>query len=171
MKFIYLMVTTLLLTFLSCKSDNQGTFANEDYSISYNKSYDMDDSGINGTDLYIVLPHDVNQNFRNNINLLVQDLTEANLNLEQFVELTESQIKSSGQLIKSEKMNQNGTEYQSIIFEANFGEGDLKFLQHDFVQNNKAYILTYTATVDTFEENLSKAQEVMNSFKLKTKGK
>jgi len=131
----------------------------------------MDDSGINGTDFYIVLPHDSNNNFRNNINLLVQDLTKADLDLEKFVDLTESQIQSSGKLIKSERLNRNGVEYQSILFEANFGEGDLKFLQHDFVHNNKAYILTYTATVGTFEENLPKAQEIMNSFKLNATGK
>jgi hypothetical protein len=91
--------------------------------------------------------------------------------LNKFVDVTESQIKSSGKLIKSERLNRNGLEYQYILFEANFGEGDLKFLQHNFVHNNKAYILTYTATAGTFEENLPKAQEIMNSFKLNAEGK
>lgn len=166
MKLVYVILSILSLTLLGCKSNEQTVLTRTDYSISYNKSYAMDDSGVNGTDFYIVLSRDKNTNFRNNINLLVQDLTETNIDLTKFVDLTESQIRSSGQLIKSERINRNGKEYQSILFEADFGQGLLRFLQYDFMLNNKAYILTYTATISTFEENLSKAQKVMDSFKL-----
>lgn len=167
MKFIYLAATVLFLPLLSCQSNSKTLLEREDYSISYEKDYEMSESGKNGIDFYIGLSLDKNQNFTNNINLLVQDLSETGLDLKKFVDLTESQIKSSGQLITSERKNRNGAEYQSIVFEANFGKGDLKFLQYDFVQDNKAYILTYTATVGTFEEDLSKAQEVMDSFLLR----
>ena len=167
MKFIYLAATILFLTLSSCQSNSQTLLEREDYSISYGKNYEMSESRKNGIDFYIGLSLDKNQNFMNNINLLVQDLSETGLDLEEFVDITESQIKSSGRLITSERKNRNRAEYQSIVFEANFGKGDLKFLQYDFVQDDKAYILTYTATVGTFEEDLSKAREVMDSFQLR----
>lgn len=167
MKLIYLAATVLFLTLLSCQSNSKKLLEREDYSISYKQDYEIEESGINGVDFYIALSHDKDHNFTNNINLLVQDLSETGLDLKKFVDLTESQIKSSGQLITSERKNRNGAEYQSIVFEANFGKGDLKFLQYDFVQDNKAYVLTYTATLSTFDQDLSKAQEVMDSFLLR----
>lgn len=171
MKLLYLVSTIFALSLSSCQSDSKTLLEHEDYSISYEKEYLVNGSGTHGTEFYITLSHDDSKKFTNNINLLIQELTKADIDLQKFVNITESQINSQGKLISSERITRKGTEYQSIIFEANFGEGDLRFLQYNFIQNDKAYILTYAATIGTFDKDLSKAKEVMDSFKLNPAGK
>ena len=52
------------------------------------------------------------------------------------------------------------------IFEGNFNGLDLKFLQYDFVKDDKAYVLTFSAKRNEFENYQKGTQKVMNSFKL-----
>jgi hypothetical protein len=43
---------------------------------------------------------------------------------------------------------------------------DLKFLQYDFVKENKAYVLTFSSKPNDFKTNLKVFEPVMKSFRL-----
>ncbi len=67
------------------------------YHISYNENLRLDESGRNNTEFYLFTqkssPED---NFIENLNLLIQNLENLNIDLNKFVEITESQIKTNG---------------------------------------------------------------------------
>jgi len=136
------------------------------YSIRYDSTFRLDESGRNGVEFYLFTPTNPGDDFSENINLMIQNLEVLKYDLDQFVEISEKQIKANGRLIESIRKKTDGQEYQILIFEANFNGLNLKFLQYDFVKNNKAYVLTFSARQSEFENYKKDIEKVMNSFKL-----
>jgi serine/threonine-protein kinase len=139
-----------------------------EFKISYTSDLKLDESGKNGL-IFLLLTEksDSEDNFAENINLIKQDLDKLNLNLDKYVEITEKQITEKGKLIESKRLKKYGLEYQRLVYEAFLNNFDLKFLQYDFVKNNKAYILTFSAKKEEFDKYLKSMEEIMKSFKLK----
>lgn len=139
-----------------------------EFKISYSSDLKLDESGKNGM-TFLLLTERTNSedNFAENINLMKQDLEKLNLNLDKYIEITEKQVTEIGKLIESKRLKRNGTEYQRLVYEAFLNNFDLKFLQYDFIKNNIAYILTFTAKKEDFEKYLKNMEEIMKSFKLK----
>ena len=144
------------------------TLNKTEFKISYSSDLKLDESGKNGM-VFLLLTEKTNSedNFAENINLMKQDLEKLNINLDKFVEITEKQITERGKLIESKRLKKNGTEYQRLVYEALLNNFDLKFLQYDFVKNNKAYILTFSAKKEEFEKYLKDIETIMKSFTLK----
>ena len=136
------------------------------YSIVYDSVFRLDESERNGAEFYLFRSTNQRGDFVENINLMIQNLETLKYDLDQFTTLSENQIKASGKLIESVRKKSGGQEYQIIIFEGNFNGLDLKFLQYDFVKDNKAYVLTFSAKRNEFENFRKEAEKVMNSFKL-----
>jgi hypothetical protein len=138
------------------------------YSITYDSGFKLDESGRNGTEFYLfsqkVEPGD---DFVENINLMIQNLETLKYDLNQFVAISENQIKTNGKLIESIRKKSGENEYQILIFEGNFSGLDLKFLQYDFVKNDKAYVLTFSAKKSEFAGYQKQIEKVMNTFELK----
>lgn len=136
------------------------------YSIVYDSTFRLEESGRNGVDFYLFAPTKPGDDFAENINLMIQNLETLKYDLDQFVALSEKQIKTSGKLIESVRKKSGEQEYHVIIFEGNFNGLDLKFLQYDFVKDDKAYVLTFSAKQNEFEKYRKEMEKVMNSFKL-----
>lgn len=138
------------------------------YTISYPSNLRADETTMNGSDFFLFTektgPQD---NFVENINLVVQNLATLNIDLDKFVEITIGQISTKGKLLESKRHVMNGTHYHVLVYEGNFDGLQLKFLQYDFVKNDKAYILTYSAKKDAFDTYFVAMANVMNSFNLK----
>lgn len=137
------------------------------YSIRYDSSFRLDESGRNGVEFYLFTPVKSANDFSENINLMIQDLGVLKYDLNKFVLISENQIKANGKLIESTRMKKGAQEYHILIFEGNFNGLDLKFLQYDFVKNDKAYVLTFSARQNEFENYRKDIENVMNSFELK----
>ncbi len=139
-----------------------------DYSIRYSETFVRDETPSKGASFVLKIPREsAFENFSANINLLIQDLDTLNYNLDQYAELTEQQIKSHVELFDSQRIKKGNREYHSFTFGGMLMGYNVKFLQYDFVQNNKAYILTYTAKKDQFDVYFVEAKGVMDSFVLK----
>jgi hypothetical protein len=137
------------------------------YSITYDSDFRLDESGRNGTEFYLfsqkTKPGD---DFVENINLMIQNLEALKYDLNQFVALSENQIETNGKLIESVRKKAGEKEYHILIFEGNFNGLDLKFLQYDFVKNDKAYVLTFSAKKNEFADYQKQMEKVMNTFEL-----
>jgi len=178
MKYKLLLLFVVALEFVSCQKSQKaetvfsqpekGTkeISRKGYSISYDSTYRLDESGRNGTEFYLFTPTQSGDDFSENINLMIQNLGVLKYDLDQFVEISEKQIKVSGKLLESIRKKKDGQEYQILIFEGNFNGLDLKFLQYDFVKNDKAYVLTFSAKQNEFDNYEKEMEKVMNSFKL-----
>jgi hypothetical protein len=157
----------LLISFQFINSQNKKEINRNGYQIYYNDNLRLDETGRNGSEFYLFTQKDNSEdNFAENLNLMTQNLETLNIDLNKFVELTEIQLKENGKLIESRRDIANGNEYHILIYEATMNGMELKFLQYDFVKNNRAYFLTYTAKKADFDKYLLEMESVMKSFKI-----
>lgn len=108
--------------------------------------------------------------FTDNVNLLVQDLNGLDLDLDKFMKLSIDQIDSfidESELLLNERKNKDGLSYQKIIYNGKLDKFNFKFLQYIWVIKDKSYLLTFTCEQAEFEKHKDVAEKILNSFKLK----
>ena len=143
----------------------------DDYSVEYPDSWELSQSGQMGTSFVLFSPISSKQDqFRENINLLIQDLTGYGITFDKYVEISESQISTmitDGKIIESKKVSTDSLFHQKVIYTGRQGVFNLKFEQYYWVENDKAYILTFTCEEDQFEAFKEIGEKILNSFELK----
>jgi hypothetical protein len=112
-----------------------------------------------------------NDKFRENINLVIQDLSKYDIDLDKYTELSVNQINTmvtNSVLIESKRISKSDNEYfQRVIYSGDQGLFKLKFEQYYFVVDKKAYVLTFTGEQSEFDKHKESAEETMNSFMIK----
>ena len=151
--------------------DNWKSLDEADYSIQYPDTFQLDKSGQMGMS-FILLSKQTSQQdlFKENINLIIQDLSGQNINLDKFVEISEGQIMTmitDGVLIESQKLTKDNKKFQRVIYTGKQGQYDLKWQQLYWVENKKAYILTLTCEANQYENYLSVGENIMKTFTIK----
>ncbi len=141
------------------------------YSIQYPDTFDLDKSGQMGMS-FILLSKQTSQQdlFRENVNLLIQDLTGQNIDLDKYVEISEGQIKTmitDGNLIESKRLTDKNKEFQRVIYTGKQGQLNLKWQQFFWVVNKKAYVLTLTCEINQYDNYVSVGEEIMKTFMIK----
>jgi hypothetical protein len=151
--------------------DDKKTLDQSDYTIQYPSSWDLDQSGQFGSTFFLFSPISSEQDrFRENISLIIQDLSAYNLSLEEYVNLSKDQVKSmitNSSAVDTKTMKAKGREYAHITYTGDQGEFSLHFDQYVWLINKKAYIITFTTQQSTFEEFKTGGFDVMNSFVIK----
>jgi hypothetical protein len=153
---------------------NKWNFINEkDYSIQYPEKWELNKSGQMGTSfiLFSQLNSDTDK-FKENVNLIIQDLTGHNIDLNKYVEISEGQIKTmitDGNIISSNRIKKKETEFQKVIYTGKHEMSDLKFEQYYWVQDDKAYVLTLSCEVSEFNDFKDIGERILESFKIKPK--
>ena len=107
--------------------------------------------------------------YDNNILDTTLDLTGSNISLDEYVEISENQVRtlvSDGNLIETKRIYDKDFEYHKMIYTGKQGVYDLKFFQYFWVLDHKAFVLTFTAEVDEFDNFVQIAEKIMNSFKI-----
>lgn len=141
------------------------------YSIQYPDNWDMDKSGQMGTSFFIFSKQSSPQDqFRENVNLIIQNLHGQNISLDKFVEISEGQIKtiiSNGNIIESKRLRENENEFQRVIYTGDQGIYKLKFVQYYFIKNEEAYILTLSCELNQFDSYKLTGEKILSSFRLK----
>ncbi len=162
---IYLITITLFLVGHSA-IDDWKTLENEHYSIKYPDNWVPDQSGQSGTRFILYGPAVQGQLFRNNINLIIQDLSGQNVDLAKFVEISTGQIK---EFIASSNILYSQTESlrHKIVYTGMHGDFSLQWAQYYWVKNNQAYVLTFTADRKSYDDTINLATQVMDGFKIK----
>jgi hypothetical protein len=108
--------------------------------------------------------------FSENVNLIVQDISNYDLNLDSYAELSKKQINSMmahSVILSGEKIKASGGTYYRIIFTAEQEGLKLKFIQHYYIKQKKAYVLTFTSLESTFDQYATVAQRILSSFLLR----
>ncbi len=146
------------------------TEIHDKYEIKYPGDWTFNDEGQMGT-LFILLSPQSNATdlFQENINLIIQDLTGHNLDLDQYVEISEQQVKTilSADIESSERLEGDHGEYHRLVYAGKQGVYDLKFIQYFWVIRNEAFVLTFTAERDQFDANQALGLAILNSFVIK----
>jgi hypothetical protein len=147
------------------------TLDEKEYSISYPADWSLDQSGTMGMSFALLSPLEDNEDtFRENVNLMMQDISHHKLDLNTYTNLSIEQIGTyitDSKILSSERMKKDGLEYQQIIYTGKQGLFYLTFEQRYWVVNGKAYVLTLTTEEDKFEAFKATGSKVLDSFQIK----
>ncbi len=168
-KLSFLLILFICIFQIKAQS-NQKTLKGNDFQINYPEQWEVNQSGLMGSIFFIFSPlDDSTDKFRENINLVKQDLSGIKMSLDDFVILSEKQLKTiitDAKIIQSKRITKNNNEHHLIILEGKQGFFHLKTMQYYWINDNKAYILTFTAEADKFDNYFPKAKKIMDSFKI-----
>ena len=143
----------------------------DNYTIRYPEGWTLDQSGQMGTRFILLNPlSSAEDKFRENVNLIVQDLSAYDLDLDEYVAISEDQVKTmitNANILLSEREKQNDLAFQKLIYTGQQGTFNLKFEQYYWVEGQKAYVLTFTAEADRFDAFQPTGEKVLNSFRIK----
>ena len=170
--------TFITITLLVFVSSFQKTIAQKwvpvnqkEYSIKAPAGWTVDASKQMGTDVVIFsMLENSYDKFRENVNVMIQNLAGKNINLEKFTAISLNQVKTmatDGKIEESKTIKAGAGTYQKIIYTATQDGLKLKFEQYYFIANNKAYVVTLTTEANKFELFRPEGEEILNSFLLK----
>lgn len=155
----------------TANQNNWKTLDESGYSVQYPTSWELNRSGQMGTSFMILAQLSSAQDkFRENVNLIIQDLTGQNIDLNRYVEISEGQVKSMGasaNLLESKRLNSKGKNFQKVVYTLNQGLYNLTIEQYYWVEKEKAYVLTLTCETAEFAKYKEIGERILNSFKLK----
>jgi hypothetical protein len=181
-----LFTTAVLLTLFSCgqstkKNEKEEAkiqriagwelLEEEDYWIQYPKDWELSQSGQMGTKfmLFSALENDEDK-FRENVNLLTQDLGSNKVDLDQYTEISEKQIKTmltNCTVYESTRIKNAGGECQKLVYAADQGTLRLKFEQLYWIENDIVYVLTFTFQESKFSSFKKIGEKIMTTFRLR----
>lgn len=174
MKYIKSVIISLLFFVMvlpiSAQSDEWTSLSDDNYTIEYPENWLLDQSGQLGALFFLFsgLESEEDQ-FNENINLMIQDLSGLDIDLDKFVKISEAQIETmitDGKIIKSERIKKRKEEYQKAVYTGSQGIYKLKFEQYYWVIKDRAYILTLTCEEDEFEKYQAIGEKILDSFKI-----
>jgi hypothetical protein len=142
-----------------------------EFSIQYPKTWELNQSGQMGTSFFLFssLENDADD-FKENVNLIIQDLSGQNIDLNKYTEISTDQIKTmitNSNMLESKRIKTQDEEYHKVIYTGDQGKYKLKFEQYYLIRNNKAYILTLTCEKEKFVNYTDDGESILNSFVVK----
>lgn len=138
------------------------------FSIQYPSNWELKENVQTAIPFILFSPLEgAGDKFRENINLVVQDLSGQKMDLKKYVEVSEKQVKElikNSRIIESKRVKKGTNEFHKIIYTGNSNNFLLQFEQHYYIVKEKAYVLTYTAEQSKFESFLKTGERILNSF-------
>lgn len=154
----------ILLT-LSCQEEKITTLEREDFSISYPSHLELDENE-EGT-VFVLKTQQQGEDdiFIENINLATQKAE--NISFNEFAIKIENEIRSQAEIVESKRLKLNGKDCLRLVFKLSQNNINLTFIQHIFVENQKAYALTFSSESKVFDDYYKEMNNVLISFKIK----
>ncbi|MBO6515719.1 MAG: hypothetical protein JJ975_04130 [Bacteroidia bacterium] len=143
----------------------------DNYGIKAPAEWTFDNSGLMGTKFLLMSPLvDSTDDFSENINLIVQDVSESSLSVEQFalfsLELVKKMV-NDVEVVKSELEKNDGMEHYHVEYTGQQGEYKLHWVQYLYLNEGKAYILTGVARQETSDQYVGILNKIMSTFSFK----
>ncbi|MCO6494309.1 MAG: hypothetical protein J5I91_01335 [Bacteroidetes bacterium] len=171
---------TLACILISCgqnqsKTDNVRqdwkTIEESQFKIQYPQDWELNQNGAMGSTFVLFAPNQGSSSqFRTNINLMIQDLSDLNMDLNEFVNISEEQILEiipNATMIESKRVKSGNEEYHNVEFTADQNNYHLRFVQRYWVKNMKAFVLTVTVEDSAFSQFKETVESILNTFELK----
>ena len=140
------------------------------FALSAPDDWDVDTSGAMGTALILMSPLGPDgDDFRENVNVMVQDVGAYGLDLDGFVALSEEQVTTfvtDAEFVSSERDTTGIHPSHRLVYTGRQGKYALRFEQRYWVVDGRAYILTFTAEEDAYEGFAEVGTRVLESFAL-----
>ena len=145
-------------------------FIHRDFILQYPETWKADTSKQWGAEVMIFSPiENETDKFSENVNVLIQDLGDQPVSLEYYKEVTEQQISliaTDANIIESTiKKSANG-EFYRFTYTMSQGVFKLKITSECYIHNGNAYLLTFTAEIDKFDDYRVIGEKMLDSFEL-----
>ncbi|MCX6742050.1 MAG: PsbP-related protein [Candidatus Pacearchaeota archaeon] len=104
-----------------------------------------------------------------NLNVVIEDLSAQPMTLNEYTNLSIKNIKlyfTDVNMIDSSATTLGGNSAHKVVYTANMGQYNGKFMQVYTIRNNKAYVITYTAQPSTYSYYLDIINQMINSFEI-----
>ncbi len=145
-------------------------FSEKNYKLQYPASWTLDTSKSIGPAIFFFSPlENAEDKFRENVNVLIQDLRGEDINLSRYKEITDKQVNdlaTDGEILESSISRKNGQEFYRITYVMSQGKFRVKITSVCLIQNEKAYLSTFTAEVDKYDAYKKMAEQILASFKV-----
>ncbi|WP_299111335.1 PsbP-related protein [uncultured Winogradskyella sp.] len=169
-------ISTLLLLFFSLAlfaQDNFKRHNGDSFSLDYPNDWTHSKQTPNPAVKDIFLsPENTNKDdqFRENVNLTIEDISNFDLTLEAYTKKALDQVKiqiPSAKVLSQTTTTINKMEVGLIIWSADFGNNMiLKFKQLFIISGQKAYVLTFSSSANEYDQYIEIGDRILNSFKL-----
>ena len=165
-----------LLTFATyCYSQTPTTqdaeYVTESYQIKYPKTWQLDASKAMGTDLLLFSPlENESDKFRENVNIMIQNLGGQNIDLEKYKLITESQLENLATDVKvfeSKIIKADNDRFYKTAYAMTQGKFTLRITSICFIRNDKAYLATFTSEIDKYDSYKTIGEKILITFSLK----
>jgi hypothetical protein len=168
----YLLAALLCVSFCINAHSQKNWKLHEDttYSIQYPESWELNLSDQYGTSFFLFSPLGADDQFRENVNLIIEDLTGQQIDLNAYVDLARGQLEmviGEFNLLESKRKKLHGTDFHQVMYTGTIDGMNLKIAQHLYVKNEKAYVLTLTCIREAFDKFQAIGEKIMESFELK----
>lgn len=166
---------TTMIFLLSHMGIGQGltqTHETDHYKIRYPEKWTLFEDDDIGEAIHIVAPKTGNDDkFTENVSVIIQDLTGIQIGIDDYVKLAERQIEETvleSQILSSQRFEAGRVKSHKIVYKGVIQGFPLKLIRYYQLNDNKAYILTYTALEKDFEQHKLYGQQILNSFRFKS---
>lgn len=176
MRYIFfILISIFFISIFGFSQESQptvATFNHEKFIIEYPSFWKLDSSGVAGTAVFISSNLERSSDyFKENLNVMIQDLHDQDIDLEAYRLISESQIETGFEgaiFLQSELVDSPRGERYELEYTVRINDRDMHITSYCYIVNGKAYLITFTAEETSFE-TFSKIRLLMlNSFKLKT---
>lgn len=144
------------------------TYNGSNFSIQYPPSWEFSTPANIGVS-FVLLSHLENNfdKFRENVNLMIQDLSGREIDLNKFIELTEAQMKYYGTnsvFLENQRIKNSNNEFHKLVYTAVQGIFQLWTEQYIWMINEKAYVLTLSCEQAKSSDYKEIGEKILNSF-------
>ena len=143
------------------------------YTLRYPFGWELNEpeSSSQGMDLILLAPLlDEEEDFRENINIIIQDVQGMGVDLDAYTELSVSQIEGMMEgvtfLYSERREDDRGESYQAIGFTGRMMELDFRFDQRYYIRDEMVYLMTFTSEESTYADYSEAAEKIFDSFRL-----
>ncbi len=161
----------LVLAFLTGCAQDSATYSNKTYGfqVRYPSDWKFKEN-INGTVVTFIAPKSSKfAAFQENLNIIVQDLSAHPLSLKEYSKQAVGQLTAmynNVEILDTDSIIMSNLPATKIeyLMKAEF---KIKLIQVWTVKDKKAYLITFSADADRFDQYKGKAMGIIKSFKLK----
>ncbi|MCH2236010.1 MAG: hypothetical protein MK078_17355 [Crocinitomicaceae bacterium] len=170
MRTFLLFLGLLMFQFGHAQTGDWNTYETDSFAISYPGSWTVDESGQIGTKLILMSTvESAKDKFAENVNIILQNMTDSKLSLDGYVRLTEESIPvylNKAKIISSERLEGDSGEFHKLVYSSKQKKLKVYFIQYIYYVGDTVYIATFSTVKKEYEEQKVLGEEILNSFKI-----
>ena len=138
-------------------------------SIKYPSSWEKKEEIMDAVVIFLSPTENMEDKFRENLSIMIKDLYMQKCDFYDYLSFSIEQLRDA--ILEFHLLDKTPTKLSKIpayriIYSGKREQIDVKIMQNYAINNNKVYIITYTAEKDKFDEYLKIVLKMIKSFRM-----